>query len=891
MLDWIDRQDDWMRDALRRHAGSSNYVLSEADREAVLDRVHQAANVQLETKSQALKNVPITEADLKSGVELGETNLLCSLGPVANVARLAPDQQLSFAANGITLIYGENGSGKSGYCRITKKVCRSLSTDELIGDVFQEGTKPPAQVLIRLIPKNAPEGTPPTEINWKDEDPPPAAIRRISVFDAKNAQLYTSQNNRIEYVPSEVALLESHAAFREELSRSFAADTQEIQKRVKVALPTGYTKTSSASQLIERLTPNSANLPTVEEVRDAGRWDDSDQKELDELARKLAESPAARLGHAKRWASVIQRVRASLKACDENLGDARATKFKAAVEALAVARAAQASVASEKLSAEPLQGVGSDQWRAMYEYAERFVQTLGLEGIETNEGTPCPLCQEPLSKEASDRMERFHSYMTDEAAKARRIAEEGVQSLLDEAESVQIPTADEISAQLDEFADSFDSGGTVLESVQTFMESAALRQTWFVAAASEGDSAEPNPLANDPSEHLDAEKDAVDALITELEDQAAADAARDIAQARLIELGDRYRLYNDMDTVVARAQDLHDLAQLQRCSAIVSNRALSTQITTVRRGLLATGLHKRIQAEIEELDLSHIPFKISDQSRGGQSLFGVGVKSAVSIGNDKVLSEGEQRALALACFLGEQPEQSDHGLVIDDPVSSLDHTRLRRVAQRLVKEAQSGKQVIVFTHNLLFYNEVSDCAAMEQVPLAKRVITKSHSKGFGVISDSDEPWMVVKVADRIKLLNDRLEEFDGVTDFETDDYRRRAKDFYSDLRETWERLVEELLLGKVVQRMSSGVMTQSLKQVEVTDEDHQTVFWNMSRVSEYSGHDQSAGKNAAAPPTPNDMKADLEKIREYRSKIRKRNTETEQRRKETVEKAPDAKVH
>jgi len=34
---------------------------------------------------------------------------------LTNLGRIAPDQKLSFATEGITLIYGDNGSGKSGY--------------------------------------------------------------------------------------------------------------------------------------------------------------------------------------------------------------------------------------------------------------------------------------------------------------------------------------------------------------------------------------------------------------------------------------------------------------------------------------------------------------------------------------------------------------------------------------------------------------------------------------------------------------------------------------------------------------------------------------------------------------------------------------------------------
>jgi hypothetical protein len=199
------------------------------------------------------------------------------------------------------------------------------------------------------------------------------------------------------------------------------------------------------------------------------------------------------------------------------------------------------------------------------------------------------------------------------------------------------------------------------------------------------------------------------------------------------------------------------------------------QITSLRRELVTVDLEKRIMSEIETLDLTHLPFRVSDRSANGQSFFSVGLKTPIGVANEKVLSEGEQRALALACFLGELgADTRKHGLVIDDPVSSLDHMRIRRVAHRVVAEAAKGKQIIVFTHNLLFYNEVAEAAAQSspQIPVAKRIITKSAAAGFGLISEADEPWIAQKVNDRIARLRERLKAFEGRNDFESEEYRR-----------------------------------------------------------------------------------------------------------------------
>ena len=307
----------------------------------------------------------------------------------------------------------------------------------------------------------------------------------------------------------------------------------------------------------------------------------------------------------------------------------------------------------------------------------------------------------------------------------------------------------------------------------------------------------------------------------------------------------------------------------------MATRSISAQITALRKQLVTEELERRIAEEVSSLDLNHLPFKVSDSSLGGKSLFSVGLQGAGAVKNNQILSEGEQRALALACFLAEiGGDDARYGIVVDDPVSSLDHLRIRKVAHRLVAEAKKGRQVIIFTHNLVFFNEVVSEAARagDAAPLIKSVVAKTQSEGFGVIRENSELW-VADLNARIEALRKRTKEFKSVKDFDTDEYRRQVKDFYSDLRESWERAVEEVVLAKIVQRFVPDVMTSRLKDVTVTDEDYRIIFFAMKRASERSGHDMSAGRDIPQPH-PNEMEADLKELDEFKIELGKRRKAT-----------------
>jgi hypothetical protein len=96
------------------------------------------------------------------------------------------------------------------------------------------------------------------------------------------------------------------------------------------------------------------------------------------------------------------------------------------------------------------------------------------------------------------------------------------------------------------------------------------------------------------------------------------------------------------------------------------------------------------------------------------------------------------------------------------------------------------------------------------------------------------------------------------------------------------------LLNGVVGRFQPGVATQSLKGVNVTDEDYQKVFFAMRKASEFSGHDWALGREGDLP-TISMMRGELAAIREYDKELTKRAEQLEKQRRE-LEQPPKGEV-
>lgn len=150
----------------------------------------------------------------------------------------------------------------------------------------------------------------------------------------------------------------------------------------------------------------------------------------------------------------------------------------------------------------------------------------------------------------------------------------------------------------------------------------------------------------------------------------------------------------------------------------------STRHITEKHNELLKGLVTDRYVELFEEALRDMkrPVKVRVQTKGQKGralkqivLEGYSSTRASMATPDKVLSEGEKRAVALADFLTEVAlDDSSAAVVLDDPVTSLDHEWKEILAERFVVEAKR-RQVIIFTHDLVFLYSLLRTADMEQV--------------------------------------------------------------------------------------------------------------------------------------------------------------------------------
>ena len=515
----------------------------------------------------------------------------------------------------------------------------------------------------------------------------------------------------------------------------------------------------------------------------------------------------------------------------------------------------------------------SGAWRKLYESAEAFNAEIypDDEFPATGEGRVCLLCQQLIEKPAQERFERFRLHMLDTSQKDAQKAEAELVSALSSVSAIAVPAAVDIDQQLKELTDTRPAAIPLRDTIKQQCVALAALKAEFIRCLKGEVEYQKLPLIQG---NVIVE---IDAALAELrnekksfDDQTKDTTALDALKKRHTELLDRKSCASNLAIFLTRRQDLCNLERWKRCRAECDTTAISRKSSALRDAYLTKDFQNRVLDEVKNLGLDYLPLKVEGRTERGVGYIGVALSKIGREPTSRILSEGEFRGLALACFFAEIASISGHyGVVVDDPVSSLDHLHVEQVARRLITEAKSRPQVIVFTHDLAFYYELWMTAAAEQIPVHRNWIYKDGTSGFGHVASGDGPWQVKKTKERITILREMIAALPDQAAVSPAEWQSKTEGFYSRLRETWERLVEECLLNDVVGRFQPGVGTLALKGVSVSDEDYRKVFFAMKKASEFSGHDRPAARQPV-PRSKAEMDNDVGEIWAYEKEVKKR---------------------
>ena len=858
ILTWTQTLPMWQRDAARQLFVKRN-GLGVADYEAIYQFFKEESGL---ANPGVVTPQPLDQTHLPATITQGTSVSLNSLKDLKDVNKIQTGQSLDFADTGLTVVYGDNGAGKSGYARVMKQACRARDqADQILPNAndLTAATNIPSATFV--VTSNGTQ----EEVTWTQDGDSPDQLSQIAVFDSDCARAYITKEHDVAYLPYGLDVVEGLA----NVVIPNVSDLLDTEINAIDTDPRAFDNLCGVTVVGKIFSSLSVNTDEAE-IRRLGKFEEVDVNRLAVIKKVLNE--ANPLERARTLSTTVNRFKNTAIQLSNPavwVKDSSIEKLKVLHQTKKDAEDSEAQLAAVLSSNETLlPATGGEVWRKLFEAARSYSIRIDKDQAYPSEtqGSSCLLCQEPMPQAAIDRLGRFDSYVKNDIAKKADAARLALQAAIDKITTASLQINLDQSA-LDEFAE---VDTQLPQQIHDYQQSIEDRRTWMLNAVT-------NDTWDNIPELAQSPKRVIRAIAARYLREARAlvhsanEAQRAILEIEMSELEARKLLSNVVDPAIDLVHRIKQKAALTACKSKLDTRSISAKSKQFASAAVTQGLQQALDAEFKNLSVGHIKTKLKEKTVRGvmHHQLILDVPSGQKL--EKVLSEGEQRGIAVAAFMAEL-SLANHscGIIFDDPVSSLDHRRRKFVSKRLVQEG-AKRQVLIFTHEIVFLQQlIDDC---EKLNVDFKCSYLEHYQGkAGVISEG-LPWMHKSVADRLDKISKKQREFHNRPwpDHPNDDEGSEVVRQYSHLRATIERYVQDVLLAGTVQRFRDYIQVDRLKKAVGIEQSEVDEILRLSQCCHdiVEAHDPASARNDPAP-TPIELKTDIDAFQALIDRVKQR---------------------
>ena len=473
-------------------------------------------------------------------------------------------------------------------------------------------------------------------------------------------------------------------------------------------------------------------------------------------ARLLAADTSRERQQLVRQAEKIEALRQHVEVLDGALSDEALAILTRHSEDMAALDAAATALATA-FDSEPLPGVGTGTWRALWDAARRFSEEYAYPEQSfpvKQEGHHCVLCLQLLDGAAQERFGQFDRFVREDIQVQLQDARERYDGLVQSLNSLAV-VPPVVASGLKDLEPTHSDLVAATRDLLVRYEAALLQLRSELARGSQPSA--PDVSGGATIARLGDSARMARATSTELESPEGVQRQREAVVCRRFEL----ELIEQIKTARKDIED--EIARLRQREALESAKSaaattgITKKILELSEESITEVVRDAFTRETDKLRLERVTLARTRADKGAllhQPKL-VGARQQVTL--PRVFSEGEQTALGLAAFFTEAHlDASKSALILDDPVTSLDHIRRGLVAARLVALAEA-RQVIVFTHDVAFVADLKREANGNGVPVTERSVMRSRAdeRKPGLCS-STHPWKAKDVAARLNELRQDL---------------------------------------------------------------------------------------------------------------------------------------
>jgi len=870
ITNWFKNRPKWLQKAARILIQKS--TLTDSEINELVDLCKEEIDNQSNSNKIELPLDSLENNDL-------QTLRLCSLSDIRGINILSPKKPLEIGNGNLSIVYGQNGTGKSGYVRILKHVCGARNPGLLLPSVWVK--TPKKQECSISYEKDSVM----RKVLWDATSGIIEDLRNVDIFDTSCGKVYVNSENEVTYEPRVLSFFSDLINLCEKVSLQLDDEIAKLNSK-KPTLPPEFNFLEDGKWYNELSYETSSD-----DLNKKCTWEEEDIKKLDEIDKRLKEktpkAKAKQLSKQKQHIDFLstETIKYFNQNSDQNYQKILTFKNNAALKKKA------AKVAAGKIFKNaPLEGVGSDVWQLLWEQARKYSEEQAYKGKlfpYVEKEALCVLCQQPLLNKAKNRLKEFEEFIKGNLKKEIELAKAKYNDAFDSLD--EILTSENLKIRIDA------AGLSQIDLIQQ------INDTYKVLRTRKEQLLKANkikditiPLSNAEAlwiKNQKKEQDSTKEVIAQVEnlswleiisqqsssleknikiyDKDAENNNKDKLEESLLSLKLRQWLSQQKEAIKEEVKRLNKIHKLKMAKQSTNTSGLSRKKGDLAEALITNAFIGRFNKELDRLGATRIKIELKkSRTEKGKVLHQLKLKGVNDLIIENILSEGEYKIISLAAFFADVEGKTDISpFVFDDPISSLDQDFEEAVVKRLVELAKN-RQVIIFTHRLSLLGMIQEYGKKENI---EPIINCIRYEPWGTGEPGETPFFAKKPA---KALNDLINKRIAVA---RKRYKEEGKEvsypyikaICSDFRILLERMIEVVLLADVVQRHRRAVQTVGKIEKLAKINNNDCEFFD--EMTKYSRYEHSGSDEAPVTlPDPDELDKDLNNLKKWYDDFTKR---------------------
>jgi energy-coupling factor transporter ATP-binding protein EcfA2 len=841
ILIWANNKPAFLKDALRRIISSSSVTQTDIDELVSLLKKDNGDT------SVLLNAIPIDNTHIPSTVATGTVYpRLISIKDPINVCALHNQGHLQFPNSGLSVVYGNNGSGKSSYSRILKKLCWSRNSNvELKKNVFTPSAS--QQKVDFIIEVN---GTI-TPFQWLENSPTHAALSSIFVYDNDCGIVYVNNENPTQYKPIGIDVLERLIPVLNEITQKLNSEVVTYNTQ-KPLLDATLSLTTTAQWF--------ANI----ESKAKNEIDTYIQFSPTNLERKLelfnlinAQNPQQNIQNLTSLQARIENYVEQFKSVEERFNNTsihEITSLRTRFENVKQAY----DIASNELSGlNTIAGFGRNPWRTLWDAAKNFANSNGMTDDQTFPSAAslekCVFCQQDLDDAAKQRLLGFSRFVLNDVSTQLSAIQIEIEqktsgyNILAVAPFVNfaelVPLITDFQIQYEAFNQSLNLSKIVL--INYLQNGGKINVTVNSISTLIG-----NLLPN---------------IAIQLEQNNQLLTNRNTLVVEYNELVAKEILFNHKTTILKYLDEYKYKAWINTCKSKL-NINVSRKIGELMEEQAVVLQHQEFINHLSffNQDLSSKVLISKTRTTNGSTFQKCGLNGRAHT-IDSVLSEGEKKVIALSNFLADCTiDNRKNSIVFDDPVTSLDIDHRDLIANKIV-ELSRDRQIIVLTHDLYFVRLLLD---IHKKKLSREcfIVGVEKNRGVSGIVSDEIPYLAKNIQERINSIRRDLELINSLPLSQTQRIEEITEKLKKQFRKLLEKSVEDILANESIKRFSKNINLKASYLSGYVIVDHTDIRFLLDLFGKYSTTEHDGGIEVQSNQlNQSDIRVDLREYEDWKN--------------------------